>query len=158
MVLNENVEISVQKGMSFRFRDADNEIIYKCSSISEKEKVEVNGRLISEAKNFTTRSNHTFFVDGVEYLIQLVAKSLLKGPYECSLSKNRVVLKTYKLKYIRATRRFWVRRFSSILGIAVGMAYIANFITLGVVVVIIAIGSLVIGVWNKGHWACEVAS
>ena len=39
MTLNENVEISVQKGMSFRFRDADNEITYKCSSISGKERV-----------------------------------------------------------------------------------------------------------------------
>ncbi len=65
MILNENVEISVQKGMSFRFEDEDIEIIYKCSSLSGKERVEVNGRLVSKSKNFKTRSIHSFTINGV---------------------------------------------------------------------------------------------
>lgn len=159
MILNANVGMSLQKGIFFGFVDSDNEIIYKCSSISGKERVEVNGHSVSEAKNYSTRSIHTFEINGVEYRIQLFAKSLLTGPYECSLSKNGSVLKAYQVKHLGPTRKFWVQRLPSIiLGVAVGMAYATNFITLATGVIIGLIGSMAIGVWNKGHWECDVVA
>ncbi len=157
MIINESVEISVQKGMFFRFKDGDIEILYKCSSFSGKERVEVNGRLISEAKNFKKHSMHSFTVDGVKYSLQLLAKNLLQGDMECSLNKNGSLFQAYKLKYVKSSKSFWIRALPSIIcGLFFGIAYGIDVMTLWVLVITVGISISVIGFWNRGQWECEV--
>ncbi|WP_440055456.1 hypothetical protein ACSLBF_04755 [Pseudoalteromonas sp. T1lg65] len=105
MKINEFVEVSFKEGATFIFQVDSNEIVYQCSPFSGKEFVSVNGKLVSESQNYKLKSNHKFMVDGVEYEITFESKDLIKGRNECSLNKEGVLVKLYKLKYIKPPKK-----------------------------------------------------
>ncbi|MHB8058025.1 MAG: hypothetical protein ACYDHC_09040 [Desulfuromonadaceae bacterium] len=155
MQLNKNVEISMSNGMLFRFEDEGNKIIYKCSSFTGKESVEVNRRIVSEANNFKTRSEHSFTTKGIAYSISLVAKNIFKGNIECSFRKNSTMLKRYNLKYIKPDNLSG-KYIASIIALgAVGIVMGAKLIPWWVGILIMATHFIATVKGFKGNWICE---
>lgn len=90
---------SFLKGYSFSFEDDGNQIDAWFSAYSGLEKVFVNGQLVSKQRNLSTDSTSTFKLGNHEYSINLNAKSLLKGPFICTLTKDGENYKRQKLVF-----------------------------------------------------------
>jgi hypothetical protein len=88
---------SVFKGFSFVFTEGEDQIVAWFSAFSGKEKVFVNGTLVSEQRNYSTNSTNTFSVGNNSYSTNLLIKSLFKGPFICTLFKNGREHKRQKL-------------------------------------------------------------
>lgn len=93
----EDDSFSCTRGYSFSFEDNGNIINAWFSAFSGKEKVFVNGKLISSQRNFSKNSVNTFTLNDDTYSTTLNVESLLKGPFICTLTKNNKPYKRKKL-------------------------------------------------------------
>ncbi|WP_111641201.1 hypothetical protein [Marinimicrobium alkaliphilum] len=91
------------KGYSFSFEDEGRKIEAWFSTFSGLEKVYVDGELVSSQRNFAKESSNTFVIGADEYATRLKMVSLLKGPFECTLSKNGNALRRQKMVFPKRT-------------------------------------------------------
>ncbi|RXF06063.1 hypothetical protein [Pseudoalteromonas sp. PS5] len=161
MKINESVEVSFKEGATFIFQVDSNEIVYKCSPFSGKEFVSVNGKLVSESQNYKMKSSHKFTIDGVEYEVTFESKDLIKGRNECSLNKEGVLVKLYKLKYIKPPKKpiyYWIPPIilGALAGIGIAQGVLPTWlcITFGV----LAFALIFISEFKSSieNWDCEV--
>ena len=97
--------ISLTKGFTFSFEDDGNSIDAWFSAFSGLEKVYVNGVLVCSQRNFSRNSKTTFKIGTNEYSIDINAKSLLKGPFICTLNRNGQAYKRQKLLFPKPKKR-----------------------------------------------------
>jgi hypothetical protein len=161
MILNDNVEVSLQAGAIFKFQVEEAQIIYKCTPFSGKEEILVNGETISQSQNFKLKSQHTFSIDNVEYEVTFESKDLVKGNSECSLKQSGQLLKTYKLKYIKSSNKPPViyRLISLILCVTLGVGISQKAIPIWGAVILGVVALLIIFITtfkaNMENWECE---
>ena len=85
------------KGITFTFNHETHVIESWFSVFSGLEKVKVNNEIVAKHRNYSTNSEHFFEIDRISYNTSLEMKSLLKGPFVCSLFENGTLIKQNKL-------------------------------------------------------------
>jgi len=90
---------SLIHGYSFIFHHNGNEIVAWYSAASGREKVSVNGSLQATQRNYRRKTKTEISIGGDKYTIQLNVKSLLKGPFVCTLYHEEVPLKRQRMVY-----------------------------------------------------------
>ncbi len=118
---------SFLNGYSFTFTEGDDQIVAWFSAFSGKEKVFVNGALISEQRNYSTDSTNTFTIGENSYSTNLLVKNIFKGPFVCTLFKNGKEHKRKKLIFPTPTKNkksfFLYLVFFIFIGILFGFAH-----------------------------------
>lgn len=97
-------KIEILKGFTFQFAEEEHNIEVWGSSVSGKEKVFVNGKLVSECRSLKTDSNHNFTIGDNKYSVNFNTVNIYKGPLVCTLLKNGKVYKRQKLLYNKVKR------------------------------------------------------
>lgn len=95
--MSEKKLYSFLKGYSFTFDDDGREIKAWFSVFSGKEKVFVDGNLISSKRTFSRDSSHKFSIGNDNYSTHMDAVSHFRGPLLCTLCKNGKEMKRQKL-------------------------------------------------------------
>lgn len=85
---------SFSKGISFYFRDDDNEIIANGSLFTGHEAIYLNSKKVSGKRSFSKESLHQFSSETSRYEIEYKTESILKGNLTCTLIKDNVHFKT----------------------------------------------------------------
>lgn len=85
------------KGYSFSFEDEGRKIESWFSFLSGQEKVFVNEAQVSSKINISKEAFHEFSIADDRYSIRLNIVDLIRGPFECTLSKNGKEIKRQKL-------------------------------------------------------------
>lgn len=94
-MIPERSEGSLKQGLWFVFHDGDNRIQVWASSFSGKEKVYLNGELVSEFKSYKKQSSHSFEdKNGHTYEVKFNTAWTSKGPIQCIFVKNGLIVKT----------------------------------------------------------------
>ena len=95
-------EASIKDGTWFIHQDGENTIQIWGSNLNGKEKVYLNNDLVSEQRSIKLNNSHEFKDNtGQHYEVCFKTESLVKGTLKCTLLKEKVVLKTFKTRYIR---------------------------------------------------------
>lgn len=130
------------KGYTFFFELDDNKIIAWFSCFSGREKIFLNGKVISSRLAFTKRSKHSFLIGDDQYSVELHVKNLLLGPIICELQKNGEMVKSKKLQfrpdynktddgtnitYRKYHKRYFVASFLIAMVLAVALVYAQNY-------------------------------
>ncbi|RUO43757.1 hypothetical protein CWE15_00705 [Aliidiomarina taiwanensis] len=102
------------------FEHAGREIIFKFSLYSGKERVFVNGELVSEARNWRFKSTHYFTYQGTRYQLQIAMKrsltGLLVGQSTIELEADGVLVDSDEFNYLKNSGPFsWKKFFLSLL-------------------------------------------
>jgi diaminopimelate epimerase len=84
------------KGFNFKFNTEGHEVHAWGSAKSGKEKVYVDGKLVSSKWSFTKKSLHTFTVNNISYELEFNMVSLLTGELHCILIRKGVHVETQK--------------------------------------------------------------
>jgi hypothetical protein len=88
-------QASFFKGLWFIFRDGDQEIAAHSSALG-KERIFLNGNLMSEKRSLGKTSKHQFICDEIEYaVVYSVVKASVMN-LECSLLKNSICIASFK--------------------------------------------------------------
>lgn len=80
----------------FKFNAEGHEVHAWGSAKSGKEKVYVDGKLVSSKWSFTKKSLHTFTVNNISYELEFNMVSLLTGELHCILIRKGVHVETQK--------------------------------------------------------------
>ena len=126
MTLNNNVDLSLLKGMTFTFTHLQQVIVLKVSALTGKEAVYINNKLVSQARNIKTHTVHECDHEGIAYRIELHVDSLLKGNITCSLTADEQPVTTYELSYDKRKGKPLIELPLLVLvgaGLGVGMSY-----------------------------------
>ena len=116
------------KGFNYKFNVEGHEVHAWRSAKSGKEKVHVDGNLVSSKWGFTRKSLHTFTVNNISYELEFNMVSLLTGELHCILIRKGVHLETQKqvAKYTaNKTLTKWIVLFYFVIGFAFGFFGIA---------------------------------
>jgi hypothetical protein len=126
----------LKNGLKAEFHDGDNHIV-AWGGISGKERIELNGQVVSEKRNLFKRSClHTFEDLGVLYEVEINAVNMMTGEIHFILIKEGVHVETKKLvicqpfnKKPTTGRDFW-RQFAVyfVLGFVVGFTTVHYFV------------------------------
>jgi hypothetical protein len=84
------------KGFNFKFNAEGHEVHAWGSAKPGKEKVYVDGKLVSSKWSFTKKSLHTFTVNNISYELEFNMVSLLTGELHCILIRKGVHVETQK--------------------------------------------------------------
>jgi hypothetical protein len=84
------------EGFNFYFEVEDKKIHAWGSAKSGKERVSIDGEIVSEKSSISKRSVHPFMIDGKEYEIEFQNISLWTGELHCSLIKEGTHVETQK--------------------------------------------------------------
>jgi hypothetical protein len=94
-----NSQVSLLKGFWFIFRDGDREIAAHGSALSGRERIFVNGQLVSEKRSLSMTSRHQFSWEENMYEIMFHIPRILAGRMECSLMKDGIFVECFKTSY-----------------------------------------------------------
>lgn len=108
---------------SVYFEHAGREIIFKFSLYSGKERVLINGELVSEARNWRFKSIHNFTYQGTRYQLQIAIKrsltGLLVGQSTIELQADGVLVDSDEFNYLKNSQAgapfSWKKFFLSLL-------------------------------------------
>lgn len=92
-------QVSLSKGLWFIFTNGGRGISAQCSVLTGKERIFVDGSLVSEKWSFSKSSTHQFVVEDDTYEVVFFIPSILKGTIECTLKKNGVRVECFKTNY-----------------------------------------------------------
>ncbi|TQV88524.1 hypothetical protein [Aliikangiella coralliicola] len=81
-------KVTIRNGYWFYFMDGEHQIVFHGCGYSGKESVYFDNELVSETRNFRTRSEHSFEQLGQNYSLTFRVTSLIKGEVICELYKN----------------------------------------------------------------------
>jgi hypothetical protein len=154
--IGDNVEMSV-RGNTFKFRDGDIAIVYRQAPLSGRETVEVDGALVSDTRNLGLSSMHEFQIGTTQYRILFSAKTVRRGPWECSLTREDALVTMYRVMRGKPERSFAERLgIPMVVGGAAGVAASTGAVPFWIVPV--AIGFLVVVslIRNVARPTCEV--
>jgi len=126
--LPETSQASIRKGFWFVFKDGETTIRIWGASLSGKEKIYVNDALVSESRSQKRNSEHQFKIVNDQYKLTINVLSMLKGPIECKLYKNGVLLKKQTCHH-RTNNK--VKRSNTGLAIAVGIILGISIVAFG---------------------------
>lgn len=136
---------SFRNGISFIFQDGDNTIHVWGSCFSGKEKVFLNGKLVSETRRLKMNGEHSFNDDaGNAYTVKILTTNALKGIIECHLYKNETALNKYECRYKFGSilnKKFLILLFggSILIGVLGGLGYLSVFqmgLSLGILLIV----------------------
>jgi hypothetical protein len=97
----EKSQASIKEGIWYVFEDGNNIIKLWCSSLSGKEKLYLNEKLISEKRSMRMTNEYSFKDDsGLNYSLILKTTNLLKGHIVCRLERNGEHVRTIKSKVV----------------------------------------------------------
>lgn len=88
--------VSYRRGFSFDFEDDGHNISVRCSSMTGKERVFLDGKLMAEKRSFRRKSSMGFMQGDNRYEVEFNVVNLLNGETHCTLIKNDVHVKTIK--------------------------------------------------------------
>ena len=92
---------SLFHGYHIPFEDNESSIDYWFSAWSGKEKVFVDGNLVSSKRNYSKKSKHTFSIGSDRYSLDMNVTQLLTGTTTCSLEKNGNRLKQFRWSLLK---------------------------------------------------------
>lgn len=116
-----SASVSFTKGYSFFFKYNNHLIEAWFSMVSGAEKVFVDGKLVSEQRNYKRHSTSSFNIDGDVLSTSLTAVSLLKGPYICTLAKDGIAINKKTLKFSQVS--FLIFALYIFFGLSFGFAH-----------------------------------
>jgi len=90
---------SIKDGFWFVFHDGDITITAGGSSVSGKEYIYINQKLVTEKRSIKKKSEHIIEFNGNKYTIIFHMKKIMTGDLKCSLLKNDTLLKAYQASY-----------------------------------------------------------
>ncbi|WP_085906336.1 hypothetical protein [Kiloniella majae] len=122
--MSKNKAFSFLRGYSFTFEDEGKEIRAWFSALSGLEQVYVDNKLVSSQRSFSRNSTNEFNIGSNCYSINMKAESLLKGPFVCTLSKNRMTHAKQKIVITSSQRSKQHRLLQILVGLGLGIAYI----------------------------------
>jgi hypothetical protein len=97
-------QFNLFKGIWFVFRDGDREIAAH-NSLFAKERVFINGEIVSENRSLNRIGKHQFIFNRSEYEVVFNVSKVIKGEMECSLFKNNLCIGKFKTYYsIRSSK------------------------------------------------------
>lgn len=110
---NVDETVSYREGFSFDFEDAGHEINVRCSSISGKESIFVDDKLVAEKRSFRRKSSLLFMLGNDKYEVEFNVVNILKGETHCTLIKNDVHIKTIKKALMKKNqlsgKNLWIK-------------------------------------------------
>jgi hypothetical protein len=92
-------QVSLSKGLWFIFTNGGRGISAQCSVLTGKERIFVDGSLVSEKWSFGKTSTHQFTVEGDTYEVVFFIPHILSGNIECTLNKNGVRVECFRTSY-----------------------------------------------------------
>lgn len=157
MTENENVEVSMKKGMLFKFHYKNKLITYDCSPLSGKEIVKVDGDIVSESKNYKMSSSHEFSIDGKPAKIDLTLKGFTKNITICEFFVEAQRINAYKLTYGTKGKIPLMAQFITLaVAMMIGWFFAAQAIDEWLAFTIaIILGVAVMFKFEKPNWTCE---
>lgn len=157
MTTNENVEVSVNKGMLFKFNFNNKLITYDCSPVSGKEVVMIDGEVVSESKNYKMSTSHEFVLDGQAAKINLSLKGFTKNVTVCEFFVAGELINAYQLTYGTKGNIPLMAKFITLTVAAmVGWFYAAQVIDTWLAIAIVLIPSVAIMFkFEQPNWTCE---
>ena len=158
LIDDENVKMSYISGFEFVFLDNENQIEVLYSGMTGREQVLLNGRVVSQSRNYRLKSSHDFHDAGTDYKVKMELESISSGSFACSFFKDSNLIRTYKLKRIRGENRFSpVLLF--ILSIAVALAF--SLLDLGIWITLAIVLPIIVGIsafLDRGRWEYSIAA
>ncbi|MBT3363606.1 MAG: hypothetical protein HN929_06365 [Chloroflexi bacterium] len=158
--LPETSYIGVWKGQWFVFHDEERTIRIHNSGF-DKERVYVNEELVSEARNLKRHSEHAFRIGNDEYKIAINILSIRKGPAECILYKDGILLKkcTARVEKRRNTKALILITITSALlatlwGLACNTLGLSNGVRFPVILILIFVMIAFMGKYS-GEWVID---
>ncbi len=149
------VEVSLTKGLAFRFRVSGHDVEYLASSLG-RERLAVDGVVVSRARSMKTTSQHDFVIDSVQHAVRLTMDSLTKGPIRCTLSRQGEPVSEYTLHCIKPARSRWERFLPPLLvGGTSGWAYNAGHVSTAGLVISVALVAGFAAWRGRGRWECD---
>ena len=159
MPLHKNVDVSIRKGAIFKFKVDEKEVVYTCAPLSGKEKVTIDGVIVSEGQNFKLSSTHYFSVNDKDYSVEFRSKSLINGDAECRLFTEDSLVNGYKLSYIKpAKRSLLFKSLPLIGGVCIGIAYSIRLIPVWLAAAMLIVGIAIHVSKDIGKWTCDEIS
>lgn len=157
ITMNENVEVSIKKGMLFKFYYNNRLITYDCSPVSGKEVVMIDGEVISESKSYKMSSSHEFVLDGKAAKINLSLKGFTKNVTICEFFVAGELINAYQLTYgSKGNIPLMARIIMLIIAATIGWFYAAQVIDEWLAFAIAIIPSVAIMFkFEKPNWTCE---
>lgn len=112
-------EASIKNGHWFVHHDSNNIIQVWGSNFNGKEKVFLNGNLVSERRSVKVKSEHSFEDKaGQNYEVSLKVQHLVKGGMECIIRKDKKEIKVFKTRFEKGKRNL-LRKWLIVLGASV---------------------------------------
>ncbi len=112
-------QVSLLKGYWFIFKDGDREIAAQASALSGRERVFIDGHLVSRKRSLTLTSSHQFLWKGSTYVLVFHVPRLLAAQLECSLTKDNILVERFKTSY-KFKRKMLKLFFSALAGALLG--------------------------------------
>lgn len=123
------------KGYSFLFKDGDTTIECWGSTFSGKEKIKVDGNVVSEQRNMTSRKSlHEFDHQGINYEVEFNVISMLTGELHCILIKDGVHFETKKLIVTKGRKNepYSKKKFWRDFAVSTGIGFICGFVGMSI--------------------------
>lgn len=124
-----------KNGYTFQFIDGNTVIECWGSCVTGKEKIKLDGKLISEKRNMTSRKSlHSINHEGINYEVEFNVISMLTGELHCILIKDGVHFETKKLIVTKgrnnepySKKKFWRDFF-----VSTGIGFIFGFVGMSI--------------------------
>ena len=95
-MMNNDILNTKKLGYKFYFQDGDDQIACFGSYFTGKEEVYINDELVSEKRSINVTSTHQFELSGNRFNVKFEMHNILTGRLECSLFKNKKLIKSYE--------------------------------------------------------------
>lgn len=156
MVSNEPADVSLLRGLCFRFQVSGRELVYWVSALSGMERVTLGGALVAESRSLKGTSKHELRIDEVAHTVHLKLVSLTQGQIVCWLDRRGELVTEYTMRCVKPQRSRREKLLPPVLlGAVSGAAYVGGLSVIFVVgglVIVTAVAML----RARGRWQCEV--
>ena len=156
LIDDENVKMSYISGFEFVFLDNENQIEVLYSGMTGREQVLLNGRVVSQSRNYRFMSSHLFSDADADYEIELGLESISSASFACSFRKDSKLIRTYKLKHITKESRMspaWSYLLSVVVALAISLLDLGFWISLAIAVLAIISISVYL---TRGRWEYSI--
>jgi hypothetical protein len=154
----DDIFTSGYEGMRIKFRDANNEIIYKRDRSGDQESIEIDGKEIDLSKKSKMRSDRIFHIGDIEYSIAFGRQGFFSKVVECTLNKNTKPLQRYVLK-AKSQVKIWHRLLVAVILGAIWLVYKSGLMPqVHAIILTIILFLLRYALQPIPQWSCEEVS
>ena len=146
-------EASVKNGVWFVFPIDGSLIRAWGSSLTGTERIYVDDQVVSEHRSMGKFSEHRFLAKGSEFKITFTTISLLRGPLECRLFRNEVMLGGLRALYQNIGTGLKLQHLVPYLVLGVSVGLLASVFKWPLWMVIVPLCLLVFVVSLRANWA-----